>query len=158
MTDLENRLRRAFHALADTVDVEPAPLPVPRRHLAVPLAAAAATVLVAGTIAVLASRPGPAPVPPATPPAPTATPVTLPGFALLTHCGVDEVRIGTRYYEAVTPLIGPAHSAPPGWDNPYQHGTMTLDSPDSAVFRDDRGHEVRFRVRDGATAFKQLCE
>jgi hypothetical protein len=165
MTDVEDRLRRAFHAFADTVDVRPAPLPAPRRRLAAPLLAAAATVLVAGVlvagvIVVVVAAP-PEPAPPAAPAptlAPTPTPVTLPHFALLTHCGVDEAKINDRFYEAETPLIGPARSAPPGWDNPYQEGTMTLTSPASAVFRDHLGHEVRFRLRPGATEFKQLCD
>ncbi|WP_206789119.1 hypothetical protein [Amycolatopsis sp. MtRt-6] len=160
MTDVEDRLRRAFHALADTVDVRPAPAPTPRRRLVAPLVAAAATVLVAGAIAVVATRPEAGTAPPATPPppAPSLTPVVLPNFALLTHCGVDEAKIGDRFYEAETPLIGPARSAPPGWDNPYQKGTMTLTSPADAVFRDDLGHEVRFRLRPGAAEFKQLCD
>jgi hypothetical protein len=162
MTDVEDRLRRAFHAFADTVDVRPAPLPPPRRRPAAPLLAAAATVLVAGVIVVVAATPPePEPTPPAAPTpvlTPTPTPVTLPNFALLTHCGVDEAKIGDRFYQAETPLIGPARSAPPGWDNPYQEGTMTLTSPASAVFRDHLGHEVRFRLRPGATEFKQLCD
>ena len=160
MTDVEDRLRRAFHALADTVDVRPAPLPSPRRRPIAPLFAAAATVLVAGVVVLLAVTP-PEPKPEPAPPAartPTPTPVTLPNFALLTHCGVDEAKIGDRFYEAETPLVGPARSAPPGWDNPYQEGTMTLTSPASAVFRDRLGHEVRFHLRPGATEFKQLCE
>ncbi|MGW3962579.1 hypothetical protein ACWED2_22365 [Amycolatopsis sp. NPDC005003] len=160
MTDVEDRLRRAFHAAADTVDVGPVPLPSPRRRPIAPLVAAAATVLVAGLIVVVASAPPePKPAPPAAlTPTPTPTPVTLPDFALLTHCGVDEAKIGDRFYEAETPLVGPARSSPPGWDNPYQEGTMTLTSPADAVFRDHLGHEVRFRLRPGATEFKQLCE
>lgn len=158
MTHVEDRLRRAFHALADTVDVRPAPLPARRRRLVAPLLAATATVLGACVIVLLTTAPPePKPAPPAAP-APTPTPVTLPNFALFTHCGVDEAKIGDRFYEAETPLIGPARSAPPGWDNPYQEGTMTLAPPASAVFRDHLGHEVRFRLRPGATDFKQLCE
>ncbi|WP_410614317.1 hypothetical protein [Amycolatopsis sp. lyj-109] len=159
MTDVEDRLRRAFHAFADTVDVRPAPLPAPRRRPAAPLLAAAATVLVAGVLVVTATPPEPAPPAAPTPTlAPAPTPVTLPNFALLTHCGVDEAKIGDRFYEAETPLIGPARSSPPGWDNPYQEGTITLTSPVAAVFRDHLGHEVRFRLRPGATEFKQLCD
>ncbi|MFI5592543.1 hypothetical protein ACIA5G_46375 [Amycolatopsis sp. NPDC051758] len=154
MTEVENRLRQAFHAFADTVDVEPAPAPAPRRRLAGPLVAAAATVLAAGVIVVLAAQP----VPPAVVPLPTPTVVSLPNFALLTHCGVDEAKIGIQFYEAETPLVGPAQSAPADWDNPYQEGTMTLDAPGSAVFRDYHGHEVRFRLRPGATEFKRLCD
>jgi hypothetical protein len=152
MTEVEDRLRPAFPARADTVDVRPAP----RRRPAVPLVAAAATVLVAGVIVVVSATP-PKPMP-AAPPPPAPTPVTVPHFALLTHCGVDEAKIGGAFYEAETPLIGPARSAPPGWDNPYQEGTMTLGSPGAAVFRDHLGHEVRFRLRPGAIDFKQLCD
>jgi hypothetical protein len=162
MTDVEDRLRSAFHALADTVDIRPAPRSAPRRRPAVPLLAAAATVLVAGVIVVVAATPPePKPAPPAAPPpalTPAPTPVTLPNFALLTHCGVDEAKIGDRFYEAETPLIGPVRSSPPGWDNPFQEGTMTIVSPGSAVFRDRLGHEVRFRQRPGATEFKHICE
>jgi hypothetical protein len=34
---------------------------------------------------------------------------------------------------------------------------MTLLSTSEAVFRDDAGHHVLFRVRPGATSFKHLC-
>jgi hypothetical protein len=34
---------------------------------------------------------------------------------------------------------------------------MTLISPAEAVFRDSVGHQVQFRLRPGATAFKHLC-
>jgi hypothetical protein len=35
---------------------------------------------------------------------------------------------------------------------------MTLTSPAAAVFRDALGHEVRFRLRPGATEFKHICK
>ncbi|KZB80091.1 hypothetical protein [Amycolatopsis regifaucium] len=79
-------------------------------------------------------------------------------FALYTHCGIDEALVDGVYFEAERPLIGEAFSAPPGWDNPYQRGRMTLPSPDRAVFRDDLGHEVAFHARPGATAFKRICD
>ena len=34
---------------------------------------------------------------------------------------------------------------------------MTLISSAEAVFRDSVGHQVQFRLRPGATAFKHLC-
>src|SRR5438067_537758 len=74
-------------------------------------------------------------------------------YSLLTHCGIDEARIGSRYLEADTPLSGGDYNAPPGWGTPFQAGTMTFLSSTRAVFRDDRGHQVFFRVRPGATAF-----
>jgi len=160
-TELEDRLRRAFTALASTVDTEMTAVTRPRRRLAPVFAAAAAVVLVAAGVVFAVTRPTPEPGPgtpaPAAPPSPSATARSF-SFDLLTHCGVDEAKIGDTYFEAEQPIIGPAASAPSGWDNPYQRGTMTLLSPDTAVFRDDHGHEVRFRVRPGATAFKNLCD
>ncbi|WP_406271341.1 hypothetical protein OH779_32455 [Actinacidiphila glaucinigra] len=86
-------------------------------------------------------------------PAPTSIP-----YELYTHCGIDEARIGSTYFEAETPLSDGSFNPPPGWDNPTQHGTMTLVSPTEAVFTDPKGHEVRFRARKGAHDFKRVCE
>jgi hypothetical protein len=79
-------------------------------------------------------------------------------YQLYTHCGIDEARIGGRYFEAVHPLSDGQGNPPAGWGNPSQQGTMTLLSPTKAVFRDDAGHQVLFRLRRGATSFKHLCE
>jgi hypothetical protein len=78
-------------------------------------------------------------------------------YQLYTHCGIDEARIGNRYFEAVHPLSDGQGNPPPGWGNPYQQGTMTLLSPVEAVFRDNAGHQVQFRLRPRATAFKHVC-
>jgi hypothetical protein len=78
-------------------------------------------------------------------------------YLLLTHCGIDEARIGGRYYEAVHPLSDGQGNPPAGWGNPFQRGTMTLLSPTEALFRDHAGHHVLFRLRPGATTFKHLC-
>jgi len=78
-------------------------------------------------------------------------------YQLYTHCGIDEARIGHRYFEAAHPLSDGQGNPPPGWSNPYQQGTMTLLSPAEAVFRDHAGHQVHFRLRPGATAFRHLC-
>jgi hypothetical protein len=78
-------------------------------------------------------------------------------YQLYTHCGIDEARIGNRYFEAVHPLSDGQGNPPPGWGNPHQQGTMTLLSPAEAVFRDRAGHQVQFRLRPGATAFRHLC-
>lgn len=78
-------------------------------------------------------------------------------YRLYTHCGVDEARIGNRYFETVHTLSDGQGNPPPGWSNPYQQGTMTPLSPTEAVFRDDAGHQVHFRLRPGATAFRHLC-
>jgi hypothetical protein len=78
-------------------------------------------------------------------------------YQLYTHCGIDEARIGNRYFEAVHPLSDGSGNPPPGWGNPYQQGTITLVSASEAVFRDHAGHQLRFRLRPGATRFKHLC-
>ncbi|MEJ8638816.1 hypothetical protein ABZY19_07010 [Streptomyces sp. NPDC006475] len=79
-------------------------------------------------------------------------------FQLYTHCGIDEARVGSAYFEAETPLSDGSAGPPEGWDNPYQSGRMTLTSATRAVFTDDAGHEVVFRARPGAKSFKVICE
>ncbi|MFF3762192.1 hypothetical protein [Streptomyces sp. NPDC002185] len=81
---------------------------------------------------------------------------TIP-FDLYTHCGIEEARIGSTYFEAETPLSDGSGNPPEGWGNPTQHGTMTLKSETEAVFTDDAGHEVKFRARPGAKAPKHMC-
>ncbi|MEV7491117.1 hypothetical protein AB0O08_10180 [Streptomyces anulatus] len=81
---------------------------------------------------------------------------TIP-FVLYTHCGIGEARIGSTYFEAETPLTDGSGNPPEGWDNPTQRGTMTLKSDTEAVFTDKAGHEVKFRARPGASAFKRIC-
>ncbi|MFB7480422.1 hypothetical protein ACFXKH_39745 [Streptomyces caelestis] len=80
---------------------------------------------------------------------------TIP-FNLYTHCG-DEVRIGSTYFEAETPLPVGSGNPPEEWDNSTQRGTMTLKTETEAVFTDGAGHEVKFRARPGASGFKDLC-
>jgi hypothetical protein len=79
-------------------------------------------------------------------------------YLLLTHCGIDEARIGSRYFEAVHPLSDGQGNPPAGWGNPFQAGTITLLSPAEALFQDHAGHHVLFRLRSGATTFKHLCD
>jgi hypothetical protein len=78
-------------------------------------------------------------------------------YHLYTHCGVDEARIGSQYFEAVHPLSDGSGNPPPGWGNPYQAGTMTRESPALAVFTDSAGHRVTFRLRAGAKSFQHVC-
>jgi hypothetical protein len=92
--------------------------------------------------------------PPQAPPVSAAN--SMP-YDLYTHCGIDEARINGRFYEAAKPLSDGNSNPPPGWGNPYQHGTMTLASPSAAVFTDSAGHRVVFKVRAGATGFKHVC-
>lgn len=100
---------------------------------------------------------GPAATTTPSPSAPGAPAARKIPFDLLTHCGIDEALIGGTYYEADTPLSDGSGNQPKGWGNPTQHGTMTLPSGSEAVFTDDAGHEVHFRARPAAKAFKSLC-
>ncbi|MFJ4845772.1 hypothetical protein [Streptomyces sp. NPDC088733] len=86
-----------------------------------------------------------------------AVPRAMP-FELYTHCGIDDVRIGSAWFEAERPLSDGSGNPPAGWDNPLHQGTMTVVSPTEAVFTDDEGHRVRFLARPGATEPKHLCE
>ena len=70
-------------------------------------------------------------------------------YELSTRCGIDDARVGNRYFVAVHPLSGRSGRPPTGWGSPYQAGTMTLVSPREAVFTDRTGHRVVFRVRRG---------
>src|SRR5712671_2469442 len=114
--------------------------------------------VVAIVLAACGSSPAPQMTTPAGPSTAAAAAVRSPRpYQLYTHCGIDEARIGNRYFEAVHPLSDGQGNPPPGWGNPYQQGTMTPLSPAEAVFRDHAGHQVQFRLRPGATAFKHLC-
>jgi hypothetical protein len=126
-----------------------------------PLAACAAAGLLAAACASGGSLPADVPAVPAGQAAATqavtaAAPRAI-AYDLYTHCGVDEAKIGTRFYEAVTPLSDGNGNPPAGWGNPSQPGTMTVVSATQAVFTDKAGHRVVFAVRPGATAFRQLC-
>jgi hypothetical protein len=66
-------------------------------------------------------------------------------FDLYTRCGVVGADVAGVWFEADPALIeefGP----PSGWDDPYSRGTLTLEAPDQAVFRDDAGHELVLRA------------
>ena len=78
-------------------------------------------------------------------------------YSLYTHCGVYEAKIGDVYYEAEQPLDDGQGNPPPGWGNPYQQGTITVDSATVAIFRDGLGHVVRFRARPRATSYLRIC-
>ncbi len=166
--ELEQRLAGAFTALADTVkttDTDGGELPAVgrgKRRLVPVLAAATAVAVVIVGVALTFSRSSTEPAVPSidtssTAPSPAPAGRSFP-FDLYTHCGVDEALIEGVYFEADVPQIGVARSAPPGWDNPYQRGTITLLGPDRAVFRDESGHEVWLHSRPGATGFKLTCD
>ena len=110
--------------------------------------------IVAGVVTACGS-----PAPSAAGPADTATAAARSPqpYQLYTHCGIDEARIGNRYFEAVHPLSDGNGNPPPGWGDPYQEGTMTLVTPTRAVFSDAAGHRVLFRLRPGVTGFRHVC-
>jgi hypothetical protein len=117
--------------------------------------------ILAGAATVLTACGGGTPAQAAKPLAPSRTAAATVGsarpYALYTHCGIDEARIDGHYYEAVHPLSDGQGNPPAGWGNPYQDGTMTLLPPDQAVFRDNAGHQVLFRLRTGAKSFQHVC-
>lgn len=56
-------------------------------------------------------------------------------FNAYTHCGVENIRVDGRWWHAKPPLYNEKHTGPPaGWGDPYQQGTLTIESPDRAVF------------------------
>ena len=75
----------------------------------------------------------------------TTAPKPIP-YNLYTHCGIDYVQVGNRYYEVTPPLSDGSGNPPPGWGNPYQPGTLTVISPTQAVFTDKAGHRVVFTL------------
>jgi hypothetical protein len=141
------------------LDMEAAMLHGVRRRTGPALAGAlAAWALAAWALAACGSSPAAPLASPGRPSPATAIAAGSPQpYRLYTHCGIDEARIGHRYFEAVRPLTDGAGNPPPGWGNPYQPGTMTLLSPAMAVFRDHARHRVLFRLRRGATTFRHLC-
>jgi hypothetical protein len=92
-----------------------------------------------------ASSAAPAPVPATATAARTTVPKPVP-YNLYTHCGIDYVQVGNRYYEVTPPLSDGSGNPPPGWGNPYQPGTLTVISPTQAVFTDKAGHRVMFTL------------
>jgi hypothetical protein len=154
-----------------TLPSVPAAVPAARRWLVPALVAAAAIVIVGGggwlfvgtghERASVASAPESRTAPEAPPrasadgrggpgvagaapggPAQPAVGVPQP-YELYTHCGVLGTDIDGIWFAADPPLVED-FSPPEGWGNPYQAGTLTLQTPAEAVFRDDAGHEVRF--------------
>ena len=69
-------------------------------------------------------------------------------FDLYTHCGISGADVGGVWFAADQPLVQGSNGPPAGWDDPYQRGTLTLESTEVAVFRDDAGHEVRLRAAE----------
>ncbi len=66
-------------------------------------------------------------------------------FFLYTHCGVESLRLGGRWWHASEPLYGEngPGSSPEGWSNPYQKGELILESERRATFEAE-GAQVVF--------------
>ena len=65
-------------------------------------------------------------------------------FEVYTHCGIESARIHGRWWHAEPPLYNKARSGPPaGWGDPYQPGTLTMQSADRATF-EALGQQVVF--------------
>ncbi|MCX4448156.1 hypothetical protein [Streptomyces sp. NBC_01789] len=133
--------------------VEPPARPVRRRAMTVRIGKAVVAAVLAGGVLTGCGTAG-GDEGKAVRPAPSSR--TVP-YDLYTHCGIDEARVGSTYFEAVSPLSDGSGNPPDGWGNPTQRGTMTLKPGGKAVFTDDAGHEVHFRARPGASTFKRIC-
>jgi hypothetical protein len=78
---------------------------------------------------------------------PAALEVGVPyALDLYTHCGVFGTDVGGTWFAVDPPLVEGADNPPAGWGDPEQPGTLTLRTPQQAVFTDDRGHEVVLRA------------
>lgn len=78
-------------------------------------------------------------------------------FDLLTHCGVREALIKNAYYVASPVLDDGNGNPPPGWSNPYDSGTITINADKTADFEDSAGHQAHFVLRPGATTWLRTC-
>lgn len=79
-------------------------------------------------------------------------------FTLNTHCGIRETGFGEKYWDAVPSLDDGSGNPPDGWGNPFHEGTMRLLSATEAQFDDGHGRTARFRLREGATAVRAMCD
>lgn len=84
---------------------------------------------------------------------PTAT--ARPAY-LNTHCGIDDLTFGGRWYQRVGGVLVVQRNASQGWDQPRQQGLATTNGT-LLTFRDVHGHEEHFSLRSGATAPKHYC-
>lgn len=57
-------------------------------------------------------------------------------FKLYTHCGVEYAQIRGQRWHADPPRYNRSGSSPPaGWGDPYQRGTLVVESSQRAVFK-----------------------
>ena len=78
-------------------------------------------------------------------------------YALYTHCGINELSIGGKYFQRVGGSLTDGSGNPPmGWGNPYQRGTLRLVG-DIAVFHDEVGHIETFKIRSESAGPLMIC-
>lgn len=78
-------------------------------------------------------------------------------YALYTHCGVREARVGDQFFVADPVLDDGSGNPLPGWGRGSTVGTMTVYDDGTARFVTAGGLQATFRLRPGATAFAVLC-
>ena len=71
-------------------------------------------------------------------------------FNLLTHCGVEYLRVDDRVWLAKTPLGDAAHNPPPGWPSPMALGTVELTASNALTFKLEGQPPVDFGVTGDA--------
>jgi hypothetical protein len=65
-------------------------------------------------------------------------------YEFYTHCGVLAATINGQGFYAKPALTNGSGNPPPGWENPYDAGEMTLRSLTTADFHDSSGHLAHF--------------
>ncbi len=73
-------------------------------------------------------------------------------YTLSTHCGLDRhIDFDGSLWDFSGPgtVDGGIESAPAGFNNPFDHGTMRLVSDDDAEFRSEQGLIVEYNRREG---------
>ena len=87
----------------------------------------------------------------------STTSATVKNFNLYTHCGIDELEYGDRWFARDGGMFDDGSGNPPkGWDNPTQQGTLTIDG-DRATFEDTKGHSETFTVVPDQTEPSFIC-
>ena len=83
-------------------------------------------------------------------------------FALYTHCGLD-FRVAVDFDGSFWDPIGPGPASggsgnpPPGFDNPYDNGTIQLLSHDLADYRSRSGVIMRLKRYSGTDRTSYIC-
>lgn len=80
-------------------------------------------------------------------------------YTLYTHCGLNELVDfdGSLWdYSGHGAPDDGSRNPPPGFHNPFDHGTMRLISDDVAEYQSEHGLLVKYRRRDGSKVV-QMC-